>query len=314
MAEVFISYHEASAGLLAEAIAGRLDAAGITSWCARRNMPPGADFARTIPKQINTCKVFLLLLNENVYHSDHIESEVGLAFSRRNKKRNLQILPVEIGDFTREDWIEYYLIHTQSVKFPAEPDEQRLQGLVGQVARLLGKEAVQTPLPAKIIKRGKCGDNVDFTLDENGVLTISGTGPMRDFEYAGDAPWWDKRNTIFYVAIQDSVTIIGDCAFMGCSALTSVTIPDSVISIGDWAFDGCARLTSVTIPHSVSTIRNWTFSNCTSLTSVTIPSSVTTIKDCAFYGCTELTSVSVSLKAEIADNAFPDTVHIECRA
>ncbi|MBQ9618727.1 MAG: toll/interleukin-1 receptor domain-containing protein, partial [Oscillibacter sp.] len=118
MAEVFISYHEASAGLLAEEIAGRLDKAGITSWCARRDMPPGADFARAIPAQINACKVFLLLLNENVYKSKHIESELGMAFSRWNHEEDIRILPVEIGNFTRRDWIWYYLIHTQSVKFP----------------------------------------------------------------------------------------------------------------------------------------------------------------------------------------------------
>ncbi|MBQ9618270.1 MAG: toll/interleukin-1 receptor domain-containing protein [Oscillibacter sp.] len=61
MAEVFISYHEASAGALAGEIAGRLDKAGISSWCARRDMPPGADFADEIPSQIDACRLFLLL-------------------------------------------------------------------------------------------------------------------------------------------------------------------------------------------------------------------------------------------------------------
>lgn len=51
------------------------------------------------------------------------------------------------------------------------------------------------------------------------------------------------KNTI----IPQSVTSIGDHAFMGCSGLTSITIPSSVISIGSQAFWFCTKLTSVII-------------------------------------------------------------------
>ena len=53
------------------------------------------------------------------------------------------------------------------------------------------------------------------------------------------------------VTIPDSVTNIGDWAFMECEALTSVTIPDSVTSIGDRAFEGCLRLRMVVLPKGV---------------------------------------------------------------
>ena len=63
------------------------------------------------------------------------------------------------------------------------------------------------------------------------------------------------------VTIPDSVTSIGDGAFLGCSALTTVTIPDSVTSIGDGAFLGCSKLTTVTIPDSVTSIGDDAFQN-----------------------------------------------------
>ena len=44
------------------------------------------------------------------------------------------------------------------------------------------------------------------------------------------------------MTIPDGVTSIGECAFFGCSSLTSITIPNSVRSIGDWAFENCSRL------------------------------------------------------------------------
>ena len=346
MADVFISYHEASAGELAEEIADRLEDAGISCWCARRNLPFGGDFARVIPAQIDNCKVFLLLLNENVYHSDHIENEVGLAFSRRNKARNIQILPLEIGDFTRKDWIRYYLIHTQSDKFPENPDEQRIQTLVKWIARLLGKEPAPqqkpklSPPPTKIVKRGKCGNSVNFTLDENGVLAIFGTGPMWDFEWDDktktiNTPWWYECKTISHVEIQHGVTTIGKWAFDRCTGLTSVAIPDSVTTIEVSAFGFCESLTSVTIPGNVTTIGDFSFHLCTGLTSVTIsngvitigvlafaatgltsvaiPDSVTTIGQAAFYGCDNLTSVSVPARVKIADDAFDPRARVTRR-
>jgi len=65
------------------------------------------------------------------------------------------------------------------------------------------------------------------------------------------------------------------------TSVTSINIPNSVTSIGDYAFLGCASLTSVNIPNSVTSIGSSAFENCTSLTSVTIPF-YTTISNDAF--------------------------------
>ena len=141
---------------------------------------------------------------------------------------------------------------------------------------------------------GKCGDNLTWSLDtDTGVLTISGTGYMYNWNYYGDVPWFSNRSSVKTVVIPDSVTSIGRWAFGYCESLTSVTIPDSVTSIGSCAFYDCTGLTSITIPDSVTSIGNGAFYNCTGLTSVTIPDSVTSIGDEAFNNCTRLTSITV---------------------
>jgi len=118
-----------------------------------------------------------------------------------------------------------------------------------------------------------------------------------------------STNTLIFgcqnTTIPNSVTSIGEGAFVGCSSLTSVTIPNSVTSIGYAAFYGCSSLTSVTIPSSVTSIGDFAFYRCSSLTSVTIPNNVTSIGEEAFSWCSSLTSVTIGNSVtSIGDNAF----------
>ena len=80
--------------------------------------------------------------------------------------------------------------------------------------------------------------SLTWTLDDSGILTISGTGAMLDFTDDVHAPWYGDRRSIKTVSIADGVTNIGAYAFNGCTSLTSITIPDSVTKIGDSAFSG----------------------------------------------------------------------------
>ena len=153
---------------------------------------------------------------------------------------------------------------------------------------------------------GQCGDNVYWTLSNEGVLTISGTGEMYDYGY-DSSPWYSWKSEIKSVIIESGVTSIGDWAFHSCSSLTSVTIPDSVTSIGDYAFSDCSSLTNVTIPDSVTSIGDSVFYYCSALTSVTIPDSVTSIGNGAFDSCTSLTNVAIpDSVTSIGDWAFSD--------
>ena len=107
------------------------------------------------------------------------------------------------------------------------------------------------------------------------------------------------------ITIPNSVTSIGDRAFIGCEFLQSVTIPNSVTSIGNRAFEQCKSLQSVTIPNSVKSIGDEVFSSCESLQSITIPNSVTSIGDEAFEYCESLQSITIpNSVTKIGDEAF----------
>ena len=153
-----------------------------------------------------------------------------------------------------------------------------------------------TALAADIVASGTCGaegdgSNLTWTLDSEGVLTISGSGDMHDYVYS--SPWHENGNQIRSVLMENGVTGIGNFAFFECISLTSMTIPDSVTCIGNCAFKDCSSLASVTIPDGVASIGVYAFCGCTSLKSVTIPDSVTSIGDYAFGFCTSLTGIWV---------------------
>jgi len=163
-------------------------------------------------------------------------------------------------------------------------------------------------IAASAASSGNCGDsgsNVTWSLDDDGTLTISGSGKIEDCRSDIDQPWYSNRSDITSVVIEPGVTSIGSQAFYECSNLTSITIPSGLTSIGEQAFGNCTGLTSITIPSGFISIGDYAFWNCTGLTSITIQNGVTSIGTGAFWNCTGLTSITIpSSVTSIGVNVF----------
>ena len=175
------------------------------------------------------------------------------------------------------------------------------------------------------------GNGLTWRLDGDGILTISGSGDMPDFDYK-QAPWspFGESGIIVSVVIGDQITGIGKLSFYECRGIKSVTIPDSVTRIGYGAFMNCHALETVTIPGSVKIIDKYAFQDCefasiticsgvesignnafayTKLRSVTVPDSVTYLGDCAFYCCSELKSAKLSKNLESIEEGTFNSCH-----
>lgn len=167
-----------------------------------------------------------------------------------------------------------------------------------------------------VVQQGTCGTNLKWQLNKEGVLTISGTGTMKNYTYKSEMPWYKYINDIQSVVIEDGVTSIGDYAFYGMSKLTDISIPEGVKTIGEYAFKncaaldgvnlpstltklgqsafyGCTSLSSIAIPEGLYTVWGYTFKNCTSLAEVTLPSTLIKIDEAAFYGCKTLKTLDI---------------------
>lgn len=192
-----------------------------------------------------------------------------------------------------------------------------------------------------VLVSGECGtngNNAVWTLYDNGSMTISGEGAIRDFGRSGAA--WSVDGTVYKdviksVIIEEGITKIGDYAFKTCENLSSITIPDGLTSFGEDPFAGCTHLTtagpasgdygikigyktsiphmmfscfpyltSAVIPNGIVTI-DFAFKDCDQLTSVVIPNSVTSIGRYAFSDCSSLVSITIPASVtEIDDFAF----------
>ena len=156
------------------------------------------------------------------------------------------------------------------------------------------------------IASDKCGDNLSWAVSDSGVLTVSGTGAMWDYDRMDHpAPWMQPSvsGQITSVVLKKGLTSIGDNAFSGLK-LKSVSIPAGVTRIGEGAFSYCSVLESVTLPSGLKEIGGDAFYSCWELRGIAIPSGVQRIGEFAFSCCGIQTLTLSAVNASIETAAF----------
>ena len=168
---------------------------------------------------------------------------------------------------------------------------------------------------------GKIGDNLTWTLDANGRLTISGEGAMASpevtdisqengfdttgigilkeslktqlKEYSDIYTYKEHMEEIKEVVIGEGVTSIGFAAFYKMPNLESVILPSTISE-----FKGIGYSTQINDVDShghgpIHAYASLAFAECTKLKKLTLTEGMTAIGSIAFYGCTALESVRI---------------------
>ena len=121
----------------------------------------------------------------------------------------------------------------------------------------------------EFLKSGFCGDtsngsdgkNLSWVFDDDGTLTITGTGKMAKQAFSLDL-------RIKKVVIGEGVENVGTYAFKECSNITAVSFPNTLKTIDIGAFDYCSKIIEVILPDSVTTIDKTAFASCVQLKKV----------------------------------------------
>lgn len=113
---------------------------------------------------------------------------------------------------------------------------------------------------------GECGDGITWSLD-GGTLTISGNGPMYDFE-EGAAPWAAYKDQITSVVLSGNVTTVGTYAFKDYDAITSVDFGSALHTLGANSFAQCDGLTSISLPSTFRIFGEQCLYSCKNLTAI----------------------------------------------
>ena len=96
-------------------------------------------------------------------------------------------------------------------------------------------------------------DTIGYVIEDDGTVTIVGGSDVTGDVVIGE--------TVVIEGKTYQVTGIGDNAFNGNTAITSITIPDGINTIGAGAFDGCSQLTTIIIGKGVTTIGEKAFAH-----------------------------------------------------
>ena len=160
---------------------------------------------------------------------------------------------------------------------------------------------------------GRCGDDMVWDLNADGLLTISGSGSMHEYYEQKDVPWFRNNNSkaITGVKFSGDIETISNMAFYG-TRIKSIELPQSVKEIGYSSIANCRLLESVTLPDDMKAITRYAFNCDISLTYVHLPANLQSIGQDAFMGCYSLENIKIPDSVSVIDKlAFDDCMNLK---
>jgi hypothetical protein len=169
--DVFISYSSKDKAI-SEAIVAKLEQQHIHCWMAPRDILPGQNYAESIIRAINSCKVFVLFWTANSNTSGHVLNEINQAFNQDST-----IIPFRIEAVEPTLSLIYYISRAQWLDAFTPPLEEHVQTLAGIIFSYLGRSPETRPEALPAPPANARGETV---LQESGVVPPEGRRTPKD--------------------------------------------------------------------------------------------------------------------------------------
>ena len=110
---------------------------------------------------------------------------------------------------------------------------------------------------------------------------------MENYNSLKTAPWYEMRNKISKIIVDEGVTVIGTQAFRQCKNVEEVLLPDSLKIIGGNAFIQCVGLKNIVLPKNLQEIQRYAFAG-------------TSIQECRYAGNMNMwNAIAIGIKNEV---------------
>lgn len=137
--DVFISHHTSSSLHIVEGIANKLETSGLRCWYAPRDTQD--TYANSISQALQSCSVFLLILNKAASESFHVLNEIDMISKRLVKGESVHIVPFHTADEDISQDAQYYLGRMHWIDAMTPPMYKRIDELVDYINRALGRRS-----------------------------------------------------------------------------------------------------------------------------------------------------------------------------
>ena len=132
--DVFIS-HSSVDSKLAYAMCDYLEEKGVRCWIAPRDIPGGVKYGKSIIMGVKTCKIMVVLFNNNANDSEGVETEVERAFHYK-----LTLIPFKLDETIPSDSLEFSFGSFQWLDATKGNPEDHFDLLYQNCVRVLGKK------------------------------------------------------------------------------------------------------------------------------------------------------------------------------
>lgn len=112
----------------------------------------------------------------------------------------------------------------------------------------------------QVILSGSCGENVQYTLTNTGILTLYGQGRTYDYHSGKLSPWSEYNDRIKEIHVKQGMEHLGNQLFRNCSGVNKLVLEEGVKSTGGYTFGGLSSLTELTLPASMEVVGKAAFS------------------------------------------------------